>query len=128
MRVTIKDRKKLKKKAWDTFSIWIRSRDRRCYTCDKQVWDEELGEWTIKGLQAGHFWHGVLDFDEVNIHAQCVKCNHFNSGRLAEYSTRLLRDIGKKEFNALEKRKNQAMKGELLSAEDYEYLIKKYKV
>lgn len=126
MGVTIKDRKKLKKKAWETFSVWIRTRDKQCFTCGKRIWDGELGEWSINGLQAGHFWHGVLDFDEENIHAQCQQCNHFKSGNLAEYSVRLLRLLGKERFDALEKRKNEAMRGELLSAEEYEAIINKY--
>lgn len=123
---TIKDRKKLKEKAWEVFSEYVRLRDLECYTCGKRIWDEELGEWTIKGLQAGHFWHGVLDFDEENIHAQCRQCNHFKSGSLAEYSARLIHDMGKKKFDALDKRHREAQKGELLSAEDYEHIIDKY--
>lgn len=123
----IKDRKKLRDKAWDVFSIWIRKRDKgTCVTCNARHWDEELGEFTIKGMQAGHFWHNVLDFDEENINCQCQRCNHFLSGNLAPYSVYLLQKLGKKGFDALEKRKNLAIRGEIRSAEDYEAIINEY--
>lgn len=58
-------------KLWNIFSIYIRRRDGGvCFTCNERKWDEELGEWTIKGMQAGHFYHNVLDFDEMNINCQ----------------------------------------------------------
>ena len=81
------------KKAWKVFSKWIRNRDKRCVTCG-----------STKQLQAGHFWHNVLDFDEININAQCVYCNHFLSGNLASYSAYLIRKYGKRAFGDLEKR------------------------
>jgi hypothetical protein len=105
----------IKAKAWNTFSQWIRKRDKRCVTCG-----------STNQLQAGHFYHGVLDFDEENINAQCKQCNHFKSGNLALYSIYLLKKLGLKKFNELNLRHYQAMKGEIRSAEDYKKLIELY--
>lgn len=106
----------LKKKAWDTFSKWIRARDKACVTCGSQ-----------NSLQAGHFWHAVLDFDEENINAQCSGYNHFKSGNLAYYQSYLRKKLGNEKFDALEKRHYLALGGEKRSAEDYKAIIEKYK-
>lgn len=124
---TITNRKKLHKKLWSIFSIYIRKRDKKCYTCLKMIWDEQLGEWSIKGLEAGHFKHNVLDFDEMNIHAQCTHCNHYNSGKLDVYAENLIRDYGLKEFQNLCDRAKNALKGELHSVEWYLERIEFYK-
>lgn len=110
-----KNIKTLKRKAWDTFSKWVRERDKRCVTCG-----------SYNQLQAGHFWHNVLDFDEMNINAQCKHCNHFWSGNLAPYSMYLLNKYGEKAVKDLEIRHYMALKGERRSIEDYEAIIEKY--
>lgn len=117
----------LRDKAWDVFSVFIRTRDKgTCYTCGKRIWDEEKGEYTIKGFNAGHFKHAVLDFDEENIHCQCVQCNKWNSGRLDVYGEKLLKELGLKRFKALLKRASMAQKGQKLSEEEYKEIIIKY--
>ena len=108
-------RERLKDKAWKTFSTWVRNRDKRCCTC-----------FTGKAENAGHFWHAVLDFDEININGQCVQCNNYNSGNLAEYAIYLIRKYGLKTFFDLYDRKNLAKKGEVRSEQDYQDLIDKY--
>ena len=70
--------KKLLKKAWNLMSIYVRLRDGKCITCNSRL-----------NLQAGHFIHGKLDFDERNINAQCRRCNFFKSGNLADYAVYL---------------------------------------
>ena len=107
--------KDYKGKAWKVFSKWIRERDKRCVTCG-----------SYNDLQAGHFWHAVLDFDEMNINAQCKQCNHFKSGNLAPYATYLLNKYGLEKFNDLEKRHYLAMRGEYRSDKDYQKIIDKY--
>lgn len=107
--------KTLHKKAWDIFSLWVRNRDKRCVTCGSRV-----------TLQAGHYWHGVLDFDEININAQCSGCNHFRSGNLALYASYLINKYGIDEFKALEMRHWMALKGEKRTAEEYEEIIHRY--
>jgi hypothetical protein len=106
----------LKAKAWKVFGDWIKARDNYiCVSCG-----------AFEANQAGHFWHNVLDFDEININCQCIRCNHFLSGNLAPYSAYLIRKHGLRKFNALEKRKNLALGGEYRTELDYEKIIKKY--
>lgn len=119
---------RLKDNAWDIWSEYIRTRDKgTCYTCQIRYWDEELGDWSIRGFNAGHFKHGVLDFDEENIHCQCVRCNKYYSGKLDVYAENLLRDLGIKKFTALCNRAKQATKGNKLTEEDYEKIIRETK-
>lgn len=107
----------LHKKAWKTFSLWIRNRDKRCVTCG-----------STSTLQAGHFWHGCLDFDEMNINAQCSHCNKWLHGNLARYSVYLLTKYGDKKFKDLEQRHWLAMRGEYRTEQDYLDIIAKYKL
>lgn len=103
--------------------MYIRTRDKGiCYTCGTRNWDEELGEWSIKGMNAGHFKHSILDFDEINIHCQCVKCNKWNSGELDVYAEHLIRDYGLEKFNDLCNRAKLAL-GEDKKTEEW-YLVK----
>ncbi len=108
-------RDRLKDKAWSVFSKFIRERDKKCVTC--KVNNAE---------NAGHFWHAVLDFDEMNVNGQCVRCNKWLSGNLAVYSTYLIEKYGIKAFEDLKIRHYRAMKGEKLSELDYEKLINRY--
>ncbi len=105
----------LKDKAWKIFSKYIRARDKRCVTCDKGLAEN-----------AGHFWHAVLDFDEMNVNGQCVRCNKWFSGNLAPYSTYLIKKYGIKKFKDLEIRHYRAIGGEYRTESDYEELIEKY--
>ena len=110
--------KTLKRKAWDTFSKWIRNRDQMCITCgDRNCL-----------LNAGHFWHGVLDFDEMNINAQCTGCNNYKSGNLAPYSIYLINKYGIEKFKDLEKRHHLAKAGEYRTDKQYLDIIEKYKL
>ena len=113
-RFTIKRAKTLHQKAWAVFSKWIRNRDKKCFTCNGNA------------ENAGHFWHGVLDFDEENIHGQCVRCNKWLHGNLAVYSTNLLALLGKKRFDALTIRHYRAMGGEKRTEQEYNDIIAKY--
>ncbi len=108
------NRKKLHGKLWSLKSQLVRIKAKGiCYTCGTRVWNEERGENDYKAMQAGHFRHGVLDFDEMNIKSQCKKCNHYLSGNLAEYSRRLIRDHGLEVVEELHRRADNALKGEL---------------
>ena len=105
----------LKAQAWEKFSKWVQRRDKKCVCCG-----------SIHRLCGGHFYHGVLDFDEENINAQCNQCNTYKSGNLAVYSNYLLNKLGTKKFKALNLRHYQAMKAEIRTAEDYKAIIKRY--
>lgn len=99
----------LAKKLWKEFSKYIRSA-RQCYTCETY--------YPPAKLNAGHYRHGVLDFDEVNIHAQCVGCNKWKHGLLDIYSLNIIRDYGLKAFKNLHTRAEKAKKdGEYYSDE-----------
>lgn len=83
--------KTLHKKCWQLISFIVRIKDAKngknsCYTCGiVKPWKE---------LQAGHYWHGKLDFDTRNLRPQCPSCNMHKSGNLAVYGTKLLEENG----------------------------------
>jgi len=108
-------RERLKDNAWQTFSKYIRTRDKRCFTCNGGP------------ENAGHFHHNCLDFDEENINAQCVRCNKYLSGNLSVYAVNLLRLLGKRKFDALTIRRYRAMKSQKYDEKYYEDIIEKYK-
>ena len=112
-------KQKMHDKAWKAWSAYIRKRDPFCVT------HLVLGK-KVPSENAGHFWHAVLDFDDENINGQCINCNHWNSGRLAEYSTYLLNKLGKKKFEALDIRHTRAIGGEGHDEEFYQSIIDKY--
>lgn len=108
--------KRLHKKAWRIFSEYIRRRDKGiCFTCgDKRPWKQQ---------NAGHFRHDVLDFDELNIHCQCRRCNHFYSGKLDIYGRRLIELHGLETLMDLHKRADEFKP---YSQEELERIIYKY--
>lgn len=114
------EHQKIKEKAWKEFSIFIRRRDKRCVTCKKVFY--ENGELTIKGLEAGHYHHNVLDFCEKNVSAQCGQCNKYLNGNPRKYALFLVATYGKGILEELEKLKNS----DKLIHHDAEYYTKKY--
>ena len=79
--------KKLHDKCWILWSKKIREEENYiCFTCGKQC-----DKYTS---QAGHFRHGKLDFDRMNIHCQCVGCNKYLHGRLGDYAMHLIKNYG----------------------------------
>ena len=71
------------KYCWDKFSQYVRLKEGGvCFTCGvRKDWKEQ---------QAGHFVHrDCMDFDERNVHCQCVYCNKYRSGNLIEYAIKL---------------------------------------
>lgn len=107
--------KTLHKKAWETFSKWVRNRDKKCVTCG-----------SIKNLQAGHYFHAILDFDEININAQCSACNKWRQGNLTKYAVYLVNKYGIEVYSQLVARHYLAMRGEKKTVDEYQELIKKY--
>lgn len=88
-----KELTKLKKKADNVWSKYIRYRDgekrmdgwySECITCGVEK--------PIAQMQCGHFVSrscNLLRFNEQNTNAQCVKCNMFHSGEQYEYARQL---------------------------------------
>jgi len=109
--------RKLHKKAWKVFSLWVRKRDKGvCFTCRTK---HPIGE-----TNAGHFVHrDCLDFDERNINCQCVRCNMFLHGNGPKYAEHLIKKYGPeiiKELNRLGDKVRKFKQQELLD------IIKKY--
>jgi len=80
--------KALHKKAWALKSEYIRRSEKGiCFTCGvHKPWKEQ---------QAGHYIHGdCMDFVELNIHCQCVRCNKWLSGNEGKYAERLILEYG----------------------------------
>lgn len=96
------DRSKLLKEAQTAFNAYIRARDGKvCISCGYS------GDGRI--FHAGHYksqgGNSSLRFDENNVHSQCVKCNMFLSGNLANYRISLIEKIGIDEVLKLETNK-----------------------
>ena len=102
-KTTKKETEKLKKRihnrVWKLMSQYIRRKDaddfgfNTCYTCGERK--------HYKELQAGHYKHDKLDFDERNLKPQCVQCNHYKSGKLDVYGEKLANQYGLKWLNKL---------------------------
>jgi hypothetical protein len=109
----------LYRKAWAVFSEYIRRRDKGvCCTCGS------INNW--KDTNAGHYKHGVLDFDEMNINCQCVGCNKWNHGRLDRYGDFLRGKYGEETYKDLVARASLAKKGHKYTSWGLEFLIKQY--
>lgn len=92
------------KRAWVEFSKMIRARDNiggffRCPTCRRTR--------PIEEADAGHYITRVkksVMFDEMNVHAQCRKCNRFEEGNHFIYRKWLVEKFGGEKVDELEKR------------------------
>ncbi len=95
----------LKKIADKVFSEYIRRRDKGvCFSCGN------VKNW--KYQQAGHFVsrsYNRLRYDERNCHAQCMACNCYRAGNMAEYAERLEEKYGKGIIQQLNKEKRNLL-------------------
>ncbi len=92
-------KKAAKKYAWDSFSIFIRTRD-----CLKTTGSPAVGvcitcprKYDFRGLQAGHFIQGRHNnnlFSEKGVHAQCFYCNMQLKGNVLEYRRKIIEMYG----------------------------------
>lgn len=98
---------RLHNRAWRLMSIKIRTTGmdkngiNTCYTCGIKK--------HFKELQAGHFFHDKLDFDERNLKPQCQQCNKYLSGNLSIYALNLIKDNGQEWFEQLHKDANRTI-------------------
>jgi hypothetical protein len=109
--------KSLRKKAWKLHSELVRRYEKGiCYTCGiKKPWKQQ---------NAGHYIHkDCLDFDSVNIHCQCVRCNKWLNGNSGIYAERLIAEYGENTIIELRQRSNQVRK---FGYQEMEDLIIKY--
>lgn len=92
------------KEAQAAFNAYVRARDKddACISCGNYVLDDQIGG----GWDAGHYRSTGsaphLRFHLHNCHKQCVKCNRFLSGNVAEYRKGLIHKIGIEKVEALE--------------------------
>ena len=109
----------LRKKAWKLRSEYIRRAENGiCFTCGKH------DDW--KNMHAGHYIHGVLDFDDVNIHCQCPRCNKWLSGNQGVYCERLIAEYGLEAVTFLRERAKTEKKGGKYTIDEIEGFINKY--
>lgn len=76
----------LKKLADEVFSLYIRKRDGRCFTCGSS-----------QNLQAGHYIPRdclELRYDVRNVNCQCIGCNVFKKGNYTIYALNMMRKYG----------------------------------
>lgn len=104
-----------KDKAWDRFSIFIRTRDcikyggsledGMCVTCQRP--------YPFKKLQAGHFIGGRTNsilLDEDLVHAQCYGCNVGRGGAYVEYFVWMEEQYGREMIDVFRGRKAVTLK------------------
>ena len=108
---------KAKKKAWDTFSIYVRTRDALkttgtknyllCITCDK-----EYPAFGRGCAQAGHFIPGrgnAVLIDERFVNGQCYNCNINLKGNWIVYEQKMIKMWGKEEVEKVKKAAKQTI-------------------
>lgn len=90
--------------AWKWFALYIKIRDGwTCVTC----WKKARG----RGMGAGHFiqahGHQNTFFDETNVHAQCSRCNGWDTTSLLRYRRAIIKKYGAGYDRKLEKLGNK---------------------
>ena len=108
----------LHKKTWKLYSEYVRRTENGiCYTCGvSRHW---------KDMDAGHYIHlDALDFDPINIHCQCTRCNRFLHGNLGVYAERLMIEYG---FDVVDRLRRRANIIKRFNLGELEMLYKSYK-
>lgn len=86
--------------AQKAFNAYIRARDQNepCISCGKIfTCQAHAGHFLTVGARPEH------RFNEDNCHRQCVRCNHFLSGNVAQYRKRLIKKIGLERVESMER-------------------------
>lgn len=122
MRLTkLKTRSQWLSEAQAVFNKFIRLRDakKNCISCGGKLGEKyDAGHYKSRGA------HPELRFEELNTHAQCVRCNQHLSGNLINYRKGLLVRIGEEKLNWIEGSHNPLK----LSVDEIQELIKVYKI
>ena len=95
----LKTRSQWLSEAQAVFNKFIRLRDaqKNCISCGGKLGEKyDAGHYKSRGA------HPELRFEELNTHAQCVRCNQYLSGNLINYRKGLLIRIGEKKLAWLE--------------------------
>lgn len=120
-----------KNKAWQQFSLFIRTRDSikttgdihmcLCVTCERPY--SRLG---FGGIQAGHFIAGrgnAILFNEEATNGQCYGCNVGRGGAHVEYFVYMEKTYGREFIDELRLLRNTTVK---YTAQDYDDIATKY--
>ncbi len=123
---------KAKKRAWDSFSLYIRLRDSlktignnrqcKCITCDGVR--NTLG---VGCIQAGHFIPGrgnAVLFEEDQVNGQCYVCNFLKKGNWVEYERVMIARHGKERVEEMKKMAKLSVK---FTIQDYLDIEAKFK-
>lgn len=97
--------KGLKGKSWEAVKLYVRQKEKDCYTCPAK---------SLFGInaQAGHYLpvaivgsNNALSWDERQIHLQCGRCNGVGQGQQVAYRLHLVQDYGEACVAELDKRR-----------------------
>lgn len=111
--------KALKRKAWDTFSKYIRQKHAnhqgrvRCVSCKKTFhWSEmDCGHFLRNSERGGSLGGNELWYDERNFAPQCRKCNRFDGEQAGKrWAVKLVIDLGPNCMGELENLKRSPKK------------------
>lgn len=119
-----------KKRAWEAFSKFIRTRDclrttlstdsGACCTCNR--------EYLFNQLQAGHFIdgrHGAVLFSEQGVHAQCYACNIRLHGNKVKYWLFMEKYYGREAIDSLIAESNNTV---IYKKSDYDEIAQGYHI
>jgi len=113
--------KTLKRKAWEATSKFVRERDKyKCVTCGRK--GNHCGHYQRNSERKADLGGNELWYDLRNLNCQCVVCNNYESGNLANYALFLERKHGKGVLQELNKLYNKPKKW---TPEELEEIIKK---
>jgi hypothetical protein len=118
----MRKKQNVKKNSWKLFSRYIRLKDAddngfvKCVTCGTVK--------HYKEMHAGHYLHNKCDYDERNVHPQCIKCNHFLHGNGIEYHKYMLKTYSQDEIDILVLKANKPFKKDLYWFIDVEKEVK----
>ncbi len=102
---------KLLAKAQKVFNAWIRERDSKqgyftCISCFRTL--------PVDQMNAGHYvpvkGGSALRFNEYNVNGECIRCNGFDEFHLIGYRKNLIKKIGIKKVEVLERMRNDVCK------------------
>jgi len=102
---------KLLAKAQKVFNAWIRYRDSKegyftCISCFRTL--------PVDQMNAGHYvpvkGGSALRFNEYNVNGECIRCNGFDEFHLIGYRKNLIKKIGIKKVEVLERMRNDVCK------------------
>ncbi len=102
---------KLIAKAQKVFNAWIRHRDSKdgyftCISCFRTL--------PVEQMNAGHYvpvkGGSALRFNENNVNGECIRCNGFDEFHLIGYRKNLIKKIGIKKVEVLERMRNDVCK------------------